>query len=81
MGVPSQQSSNGMHTIHQRRQALQQRLFSANCNDVNVRVARIAMGVEGCTLAMLLLDGGVAGAEPNLPRGWDAGLMDDDDGG
>ncbi|KAL9179251.1 hypothetical protein ACHAXT_008541 [Thalassiosira profunda] len=60
--------------IQQRQAALQQRLFSTNA----VRLARAALGVEGCTSALSLI-GGVA-VEPNLPRGWDAGVTDDDGG-
>ena len=58
------------------------RLFSASSldNNATLRISRAALGVEGCSSAlMLLLEGGVKSAEPNLPRGWDAGV--DDDGG
>ena len=63
-----------IQTIQQRQAALQQRLFSTN----TVRLSRAALGVEGCTSALSLI-GGVA-VEPNLPRGWDAGVTDDDGG-
>ncbi|KAL3816164.1 hypothetical protein ACHAXA_001651 [Cyclostephanos tholiformis] len=45
-----------------------------------LRISRTALGVGGCSHAlMLLVDGGISNAEPNIPRGWDAGV--DDDGG
>ena len=59
-------------------QKIQQRLFTNNSN--TVQLARTAICVEGCTTALTLLVEGVH-LEPNLPRGWDAGVMDDDDGG
>ena len=63
--------------IHQtNKTTLQQRLFS---NSNNIRIARLAVGVEGCTSVMTLLVEGVT-VEPNLPRGWDAGVTDDDGG-
>ena len=64
--------------IHQQTNntTLQQRLFS---NTNNIRIARLAVGVEGCTSVMTLLVEGVT-VEPNLPRGWDAGVTDDDGG-
>mmetsp|Transcript_30824 Transcript_30824/g.52645 ORF Transcript_30824/g.52645 Transcript_30824/m.52645 type:complete len:124 (-) Transcript_30824:249-620(-) len=66
----------------QQRNALQQRLFSTNNTNVMKNTSRIALGVEGCSAALtLLLEGGVGMAEPNLPRGWDAGVAVDDDGG
>mmetsp|Transcript_23198 Transcript_23198/g.48182 ORF Transcript_23198/g.48182 Transcript_23198/m.48182 type:complete len:111 (+) Transcript_23198:331-663(+) len=61
--------------------SMEQRLFSSN-NIVNSNIfksTRAAIGVEGCTSALSLL--GTKGAEPNLPRGWDAGVAVDDDGG
>ena len=63
--------------IHQTNNTtLQQRLFS---NSNYIRIARLAVGVEGCTSVMTLLVEGVT-VEPNLPRGWDAGVTDDDGG-
>lgn len=63
--------------IHQtNKTTLQQRLFS---NSNNIRIARLAVGVEGCASVMTLLVEGVT-VEPNLPRGWDAGVTDDDGG-
>ena len=59
-------------------QKIQQRLFTNNSN--TVQLARKAICVEGCTTALTLLVEGV-NVEPNLPRGWDAGVMDDDDDG
>mmetsp|Transcript_46442 Transcript_46442/g.97600 ORF Transcript_46442/g.97600 Transcript_46442/m.97600 type:complete len:125 (-) Transcript_46442:250-624(-) len=71
-----------MNQHQQQRQALQQRLFSTNNTNVMKNTSRIALGVEGCSAALtLLLEGGVGMAEPNLPRGWDAGVAVDDDGG
>mmetsp|Transcript_21884 Transcript_21884/g.35824 ORF Transcript_21884/g.35824 Transcript_21884/m.35824 type:complete len:87 (-) Transcript_21884:266-526(-) len=67
-------TSSQSPTQIQQRHALQQRLFSTN----TIKMTRTALGVEGCSL--LLLEG-VAAAEPNLPRGWDAGVAVDDDGG
>ena len=55
---------------------IQQRLFT---NNNNIRIARTALGVEGCTSALTLLVEGIE-VEPSIPRGWDAGV-DDDDGG
>mmetsp|Transcript_2013 Transcript_2013/g.2985 ORF Transcript_2013/g.2985 Transcript_2013/m.2985 type:complete len:101 (-) Transcript_2013:33-335(-) len=63
-------------TISQQRHALQQRLFSTH----NIRMSRIVVGVEGCTMAMALVEG-MSGAEANLPRGWDIGVAEEDDGG
>ena len=42
-------------------------------------MVRTALSVEGCSLSLSVLLDGVAVAEPNLLRGWDAGL--DADGG
>jgi len=55
---------------------IQQRLFT---NNNNIRIGRTALGVEGCTSALTVLVEGVE-VEPSIPRGWDAGV-DDDDGG
>ena len=54
---------------------MQQRLFGTN----NINMARTALGVEGCSIALSLVLEGVV-VEPNLPRGWDAGVEDDDGG-
>lgn len=54
---------------------LQRRLFSGN---VITQSSRAAIVVEGCSTLLSTLEGN---ADPNLPRGWDAGVMDDDDGG
>eukprot|EP00580_Thalassiosira_gravida_P001520 CAMPEP_0201606420 /NCGR_PEP_ID=MMETSP0492-20130828/5878_1 /ASSEMBLY_ACC=CAM_ASM_000837 /TAXON_ID=420259 /ORGANISM="Thalassiosira gravida, Strain GMp14c1" /LENGTH=100 /DNA_ID=CAMNT_0048070823 /DNA_START=127 /DNA_END=429 /DNA_ORIENTATION=- len=69
-------SQQQQHQQQQQRYALQQRLFSAH----NIRMSRIVLGVEGCAMAMSLAEG-VSGAESNLPRGWDVGVAEDDDGG
>ena len=60
----------------QRVALLQKRLIS----DYNtVRIARVSLAVELCNaMSAILLDGT---ADPNLPRGWDAGVDVDDDGG
>ena len=60
----------------QRVALLQKQLIS----DYNtVRIARVSFGVELCNaMSAILLDGT---ADPNLPRGWDAGVDVDDDGG
>ena len=58
------------------KNSMQQRLFT---NNNNIRIARTAIGVEGCTSALTLLVEGIE-IEPSIPRGWDAGV-DDDDGG
>lgn len=54
---------------------LQRRLFSGNAI---TQSSRAAIAVEGCSTLLSTLEGN---ADPNLPRGWDAGVMDDDDGG
>lgn len=54
---------------------LQRRLFSGN---TITQSSRAAIVVEGCSTLLSTLEGN---ADPNLPRGWDAGVMDDDDGG
>ena len=54
---------------------LQRRLFSGNAI---TQSSRAAIVVEGCSTLLSTLEGNV---DPNLPRGWDAGVMDDDDGG
>lgn len=54
---------------------LQRRLFSGN---TITQSSRAAIAVEGCSTLLSTLEGN---ADPNLPRGWDAGVMDDDDGG
>lgn len=54
---------------------LQRRLFSGNAI---TQSSRAAIVVEGCSTLLSTLEGN---ADPNLPRGWDAGVMDDDDGG
>eukprot|EP00578_Thalassiosira_sp_NH16_P022169 CAMPEP_0181104124 /NCGR_PEP_ID=MMETSP1071-20121207/15250_1 /TAXON_ID=35127 /ORGANISM="Thalassiosira sp., Strain NH16" /LENGTH=150 /DNA_ID=CAMNT_0023187281 /DNA_START=58 /DNA_END=509 /DNA_ORIENTATION=- len=72
----SQSSPSSTIRIQSRqRHALQQRLFSTS----NVRITRTALGVEACSSALALIEG--IEAEPNLPRGWDAGIAVDDDGG
>jgi hypothetical protein len=53
---------------------LQRRLFSGNV----IQTSRAALVIEGCSTLLTTLDGI---SDPNLPRGWDAGVMDDDDGG
>lgn len=58
------------------KNSIQQRLFT---NNNNKRIARTAIGVEGYTSALTLLVEGIE-VEPSIPRGWDAGV-DDDDGG
>ena len=75
--------SEGRSTIHKiqsqptiSKNNIQQRLFT---NNNNIRIARTAIGVEGCTSALTLLVEGIE-VEPSIPRGWDAGV-DDDDGG
>lgn len=54
--------------------ALQRRLLSGNV----VQTSRAALVVEGSSIVLTTLEGT---SDPNLPRGWDAGVMDDDDGG
>lgn len=54
--------------------ALQRRLLSGNV----VQTSRAALVVEGSSIVLNTLEGI---SDPNLPRGWDAGVMDDDDGG
>ena len=56
---------------------LQRRLFSVSGNAIT-QSSRAAIVVEGCSTLLSTLEGN---ADPNLPRGWDAGVMDDDDGG
>ena len=53
--------------------ALQRRLLSGNV----IQTARAALVVEGCSTILLTWEGIPV---PNMPRGWDAGV-DDDDGG
>lgn len=61
----------------QRLAFLQKRLSSDN---TTVRIARVALGVELCSaVSSILLD--IAAVDQNLPRGWDAGVDVDDDGG
>lgn len=54
--------------------ALQRRLLSGNA----IQSSRAALVVEGASVVLTTLEGI---SDPNLPRGWDAGVMDDDDGG
>ena len=54
--------------------ALQRRLLSGNV----VQTSRAALVVEGSSIVLTTLE---ANSDPNMPRGWDAGVMDDDDGG
>mmetsp|Transcript_62 Transcript_62/g.98 ORF Transcript_62/g.98 Transcript_62/m.98 type:complete len:110 (+) Transcript_62:222-551(+) len=54
--------------------ALQRRLLSGNV----IQTSRAALVVEGSSVVLTTLEGI---SDPNLPRGWDAGVMDDDDGG
>ncbi len=54
--------------------ALQRRLLSGNV----IQTSRAALVVEGSSVLLTTLE---AASDPNLPRGWDAGVMDDDDGG
>jgi len=75
--------SDGRSTIHKiqsqpsiSKNNIQKRLLT---NNNNIRIARTALGVEGCTSALTLLVEGIE-VEPSIPRGWDAGV-DDDDGG
>ena len=65
-------------SIHQQPSTsmMQQRLFGTN----TINMVRTAVGVEGCSIALSLVLEGVV-VEPNLPRGWDAGVAVDDDGG
>ena len=63
-------------SISKNNSNIQQRLFT---NNNNIRIGRTAIGVEGCTSALTLLVEGIE-VEPSIPRGWDAGV-DDDDGG
>lgn len=77
---PSSASTATQSQIHHQRQSqssamMQQRLFGTN----NINMARTALGVEGCSIALSLVLEGVV-VEPNLPRGWDAGVEDDDGG-
>eukprot|EP01082_Thalassiosira_pseudonana_P006665 g5945.t1 g5945 contig20:479557-479907(-) len=82
---PSASHSNSIHeTLHTLQQqakqstmqtSVQQRLFSADA----IRTIRAALCVEGCTVALSAIEG--CEYEPNLPRGWDAGVDVDDDGG
>ncbi len=60
----------------QRLTHLQKRLLS---DYDTVRISRVALGVELCSAASSILVDGIA--DPNLPRGWDAGVDVDDDGG
>ena len=54
--------------------SLKQRLFSTS----TIRMSRSAFVLEGCTTALNLM----GTAEPNLMRGWDAGVaLEEDDGG
>ena len=85
-GGRSSSLSEGRSTIHHKiiqaqpsiskNNSIQQRLFT---NNNNIRIARTALGVEGCTSTLTLLVEGIE-VEPSIPRGWDAGV-DDDDGG
>jgi hypothetical protein len=60
----------------QRLARLQKRLLS---DHTTVRTARVALGVELCsTVSSILFN---AAIDPNLQRGWDAGVDVDDDGG
>mmetsp|Transcript_1335 Transcript_1335/g.2187 ORF Transcript_1335/g.2187 Transcript_1335/m.2187 type:complete len:109 (-) Transcript_1335:1529-1855(-) len=54
--------------------ALQRRLLSGNV----IQTSRAALVVEGASIVLTTLEGIF---DPSLPRGWDAGVMDDDDGG
>ena len=78
--TPSSQSQT-IKTIIQQRQtssssaSMQQRLFGTN----TIRLTRSSLGVEGCSTVLSVINGVVV--EPNLPRGWDAGVAVDDDGG
>ena len=62
-------------TLNTGKVTLQRRLFSGNAI---TQSSRAAIVVEGCSTLLSTLEGN---ADPNLPRGWDAGVMDDDDGG
>ena len=82
-GGRSSTLSEGRSAIHKiqsqpsiSKNSIQQRLFT---NNNNKRIARTAIGVEGYTSALTLLVEGIE-VEPSIPRGWDAGV-DDDDGG
>lgn len=81
--IPQQIGSKCSSSIgggRQRLALLQKRLLS---DHDTIRISRSALEVELCNIASrLLLDGGVVvAAEPNLARGWDAGVDVDDDGG
>ena len=54
--------------------AIQRRLISGNI----IQNSRAALVVEGSSILATALDGTT---NPSLPRGWDEGVMDDDDGG
>jgi hypothetical protein len=53
---------------------LQRRLFSGNV----IQTSRAALVVQGSSVVLTTLEGI---SDPNLPLGWDAGVMDDDDDG
>jgi hypothetical protein len=74
--IPSFQATlqRNLQTKRTGKLALQRRLFSGNV----IQTSRAALVVEGCSTFLTTLEGI---SDPNLPRGWDAGVMDDDDGG
>ena len=74
--IPSFQATvqQTIQTRHTGKIALQRRLLSGNV----AQTSRAALVVEGSSIVLTTLEGI---SDPNLPRGRDAGVMDDDDGG
>lgn len=74
--MPSYQATlqRTLQTQSTGKAALQRRLVSGNV----IQSSRAALVVEGSSVLLTTLEGV---SDPNLPRGWDAGVMDDDDGG